>query len=174
MNPPGSSRVAALLAVAAVGLAALMLPLETEAGATPEARDWDLYVNQMSRIAEENLSPVFQAVTQAANSFGRREDLQEFTLQLEQSKTELVNIQTLMAGLVPPVQLLEADHYIREGVQQLLNGMDVLIEGIRESRSQHSLLAVKTVTRGADFVVRGYGMLSEQSKPRPDLARKTP
>jgi len=180
MNPAQSSLFTLIspftliLLVIGVIIGTITCPgLEKDAWAAPEKNGWDIYMNQMARIADENLSPVFMAVTHTANTFGQNENLQTFSTQLENSKTELLNIQVLMSGMAPPVQLLEADHYIREGVQQLMQGMDILINGIRQEQSQKTLLALESMTLGANYVVKGYGLLSEQSTPRPDLA-KTP
>ncbi len=171
-NPARLSLFISLLLILGVTFGTITCPgIGSDARAASEKNDWDIYMNRMARIADENLSPVFLAVTQAANSFGQHENLQRFSSQLEYSKTELVNIQALMIGLAPPVQLLEADHYIREGVQQLLSGMDIMIKGIRQEQSQHSVLALETVTLGANYVVKGYGILSEQSTPNQDLAQ---
>jgi hypothetical protein len=164
---PAPLYLAVVLVFAAVWLPAPARGTEPGGG----KNEWDVYMNQMARIADENLSPVFQAVTQAANSFERTENLLSFSGQLESGKTELMTIQALMAGLNPPVQLLEADHYIRDGIQKLMDGLDILIRGAAGKQTTPALVAMENVTRGADFVVRGYGLLSEQSRRPTDLAQ---
>jgi len=141
------------------------------AGDITEQNDWDLYMNRMARIAGENLSPVFQAVTRAANSFEQNENMKEFSQQLENTKIELMTIQALMSSLNPPVQLLVADHYIRSGVQKLLNGMDILLNGMAGEDAEPPVTAMESVSLGAGYVVKGYGMLNAQNRAPTDLAQ---
>jgi len=157
-------------AILLIGLCVIALP--ASAGTRPcaaatEDGARDLYVDRMTGIADRTLSPVFQTVTRAAASFQRTQDLPAFARQLESSRQELLRVQTLLRGLHPPPRLLVADHYIRSGVQRLLAGMGLLLDGMSGKDAAPPGKAMETLSLGAGHVVKGYGRVRAQAAHGP-------